>query len=110
MKPQTITCDGNAGDKNTEWGCDGSGPNANYGKNWQDLLFYDNVLTNAAQAGNFKACIGGGDLDSTYKVQGFVKVFNADFRNFGMKRTLTGLVFLSPIPSTVQPPLTSSAV
>ena len=54
LKPQTITCDGNAGDKNTEWGCDGSGPNANYGKNWQDLLFYDNVLTNAAQAGNSK--------------------------------------------------------
>ena len=32
-----------------------------------------------AQAGHYKACKGGGDLDSAYKVQGFVKAFNADF-------------------------------
>ena len=96
LKPQTITCNGGAADKDTEWGCDGSGPNANYGKNWQDLLFYDNVLTNAAQAGNFKACIGGGDLDSTYKVQGFVKVFNADFSQLWYEAYADGPCFSIP--------------
>ena len=79
LKPQTVTCDGNAGDKDTFWGCDGSGANKDYGKVWQDILYYDNNLTNAAQTGKFTACIGGGDLDTTYSVQGFVKVFSADF-------------------------------
>jgi len=79
LKPQTITCDGNAADKDTFWGCDGSGTNKDYGKVWQDILFYDNALTGTAQAGNYRACIGGGDLDTTYSVQGFVKVFSEDF-------------------------------
>jgi hypothetical protein len=79
LKPQTITCDGNAADKDTEWGCDGSGPNKDYGKNWQDILFFQTDEKSNAETSTFKGCIGGGKLDSTYTVKGFVKVLKQDF-------------------------------
>ena len=43
LTAQNITCNGNANDKDTVWGCDGSGPIAGYGKLIQDLLFFNEV-------------------------------------------------------------------
>jgi len=80
LMPQTITCDGNAADKDTEWGCDGSGPNKNYGKNWQEILYFQTDRKTAAETSTFKGCIGGGNLDAAYTVKGFVKVLRDDFQ------------------------------
>ena len=102
LKPWRDVCDvGTAGDKDTVWGCDGSGPNKNYGKKFLESLVYNTVKTSVAQTGSFKACIGAGTLDSdpAYSVQGYVKIFNEDFSQVWFEKTAAGPCF--DIPYTI---------
>ena len=54
-----------------------------------------------AQTGSFKACIGGGTLDSdaAYSVVGFVRIFNADFSEMWFEKVEAGPCF--EIPYTI---------
>lgn len=81
IKPQTTTCDGDAADKDSVWGCDGSGPVAGYGKLYQQLLFFDTDEKGSVFEAEtfFEACIDDSGLDAGYSVEGFVKVLSQDF-------------------------------
>jgi len=102
LKPWRDVCDlGTAADKDTYWGCDGSAPNKNYGKKFLETSVYNTSQTNVAQTGSFKACIGGGtlDSDSAYSVVGFVRIFKADFSEMWFEQVATGPCF--EIPYTI---------
>ena len=81
IKPQTTTCDGDADDKDSVWGCDGSGPVDGYGKLYQQLLFFDTDEKGSVAEPEtfFEACIDDSSLDPGYMVEGFVKVLSQDF-------------------------------
>lgn len=77
LTAQNITCNGNANDKDTVWGCDGSGPIAGYGKLIQDLLFFNEVTYangDDPASGVWQGCFGANDLAEGYSRQAFVKV------------------------------------
>ena len=92
IKPQTTTCEGNAADKDTVWGCDGSGPVAGYGKLFQDLSFFQtNEKGSVPEAEtNFEGCIDASGLDSGYTVEGFVKVLSQNFADTYYTQSGTG--------------------
>ena len=77
LTAQKITCNGDAADKDTVWGCDDSGPITGYGKLVQDLLFFNQTEKNAADgadSGVWRGCFGGNDLADGYSRSAFVKV------------------------------------
>ena len=92
IRPQTTTCEGSAPDKDSVWGCDGSGPVAGYGKLFQELLFYETLEKGsvAEPETNFEGCIDSSGLDAGYTVEGFVKVLSQNFADTYYFETGTG--------------------
>lgn len=93
-------CESTQADKDTYWGCDGSGPSTSYGKVFLDVYTYENQTTAVAQTGSFKGCFGGLlDDDAGYTVEAYVKIFNQDYSQTWYEAFQPGICY--DIPYTI---------
>lgn len=80
LYPQSVTCNSDAADKDTYWGCDGSGPADGYGGKFESRLVYENELHSRIETDVWQGCFAANsDLDEAYSVTAFVKVLSPDF-------------------------------
>ena len=80
LYPQAVTCNSDANDKDTYWGCDGSGPADGYGGKFENRLVYEDSDLASVSTGVWQGCFAsGGDLDEAYTVEAFVKILKADY-------------------------------